>query len=1151
MPTKAYCFSSWLASSVKEIHGPLRTPIWAVCCRADYNGNSRNEALQFQPPAPVGELKLRHKLLLTLAPVELPQQPKPPAASIATSGPLSERPTGIKLTYLLEQFELLPHVAPCSQAMEEVDMEEAVSNIIQPQLDGITRSRDLIVQDALEQLQNILKGEGEQPEVVVHVGTNNIDPTKGTCYTWGTNHFQTFDNKIFVISTTCNYIFASDSLGDFNIQLRRGTDGNILRIIIEIFNTVIKVENGNIIMSDIGTIEVPYRGNQIQIYPVGDEYKLIVNQPDLDLAVTWDNACFLMVELGDRHQNKTCGLCGDFNGSPDFPEFVFNGESMDIDGYVAMHQIDDPSEDCHAEHQLYLTTDYTIYLLNIAAPFCELDRTDYIMECQQDLSQCLVRGDRNCACATLSQFSRQCSRALQPVSNWRNSTFCPMADCPANQVYQECGSPCLSTCLNPQFTCDSYCKPGCFCPEGTVLDYITSKYTCIPRNQCPCVQNGKIYAPGEKKDTLCSSCTCVGAQWDCSDIQCPGTCSVEGGSFVTTFDESTYRFHGDCQYLLVGESFLLLLAARNCIVQKLPNQPGMRAFILHFAEQMKEGRSMQSQSNKIPNHGTIEAAFEQCGSQYTETRLSSVIYATHETKIVFTRSSMIEVNNQFKDLPFRAGNIKIYKRSSSYIQMDTDCGLGLLIKMTEVFQVYIMVGNCKFVTCNYEQTNDFMCASLDSYASACAKRGIILAGWRNVMDGCGISCSFNQVFSYDSRVCHRTCLSLSNPEFECTSIDPPVDGCNCPDNTYQDISGQCVDAAECPCFLANILVAHANQQITLNGGTCFCTRGKWNCQGSGLCPSTCMVHGEGHVTTFDGKQYVFDGNCEYILVQDACSAIYSQPSFKIVAEYVYCSQSKTVCTKAIKVYYKDFLIKMTDATYKVIPESAVGKFTVIHNQMYLTFQFGDPDTLQLIVTWNLKMNTYIQIIGLSKFSVCGLCGNANGNIKDELITQTHYSASTLMSFVNSWKDDPMCEDVTEVVYPCAKNPYRKSWAEKRCKIIPSDVFRPCHKLLRWFPYYYKCNRDACGCELVGDCECLCDAVAAFAKACLDAGVCIDWRTPDFCPVNCDFYNTHEQDTNIYKYDGDIKCNWHYQPCLCPNAPWTFSKSNMEGKKPNN
>lgn len=48
------------------------------------------------------------------------------------------------------------------------------------------------------------------------------------------------------------------------------------------------------------------------------------------------------------------------------------------------------------------------------------------------------------------------------------------------------------------------------------------------------------------------------------------------------------------------------------------------------------------------------------------------------------------------------------------------------------------------------------------------------------------------------------------------------------------------------------------------------------------------------------------------------------------------------------------------------------------------------------------------------------------------------------------------------------------------------------------PYYEACVRDTCGCDTGGDCECLCDAVAAYAKACLDKGVCVDWRSPDFC-----------------------------------------------------
>lgn len=48
------------------------------------------------------------------------------------------------------------------------------------------------------------------------------------------------------------------------------------------------------------------------------------------------------------------------------------------------------------------------------------------------------------------------------------------------------------------------------------------------------------------------------------------------------------------------------------------------------------------------------------------------------------------------------------------------------------------------------------------------------------------------------------------------------------------------------------------------------------------------------------------------------------------------------------------------------------------------------------------------------------------------------------------------------------------------------------------PYYEACVRDTCGCDTSGDCECLCDAVAAYAKACVDKGVCVDWRSPDFC-----------------------------------------------------
>ena len=45
-----------------------------------------------------------------------------------------------------------------------------------------------------------------------------------------------------------------------------------------------------------------------------------------------------------------------------------------------------------------------------------------------------------------------------------------------------------------------------------------------------------------------------------------------------------------------------------------------------------------------------------------------------------------------------------------------------------------------------------------------------------------------------------------------------------------------------------------------------CYEGRWDCK-SLHSPATCAVEEGSHVTTFDGKAYIFHGDCHYVLAK--------------------------------------------------------------------------------------------------------------------------------------------------------------------------------------------------------------------------------------------------------------------------------------------
>jgi hypothetical protein len=76
--------------------------------------------------------------------------------------------------------------------------------------------------------------------------------------------------------------------------------------------------------------------------------------------------------------------------------------------------------------------------------------------------------------------------------------------------------------------------------------------------------------------------------------------------------------------------------------------------------------------------------------------------------------------------------------------------------------------------------------------------------------------------------------------------------------------------------------------------------------------------------------------------------------------------------------------------------------------------------------------------------VCGLCGNNNGDVKDDFTTRYSSVAAGALEFGNSWKTSQECSDTVTQSFPCDSNPYCKAWAVRKCEILRDSTFRDCH-----------------------------------------------------------------------------------------------------------
>ncbi|XP_078405721.1 mucin-5B-like [Cetorhinus maximus] len=375
--------------------------------------------------------------------------------------------------------------------------------------------------------------------------------------------------------------------------------------------------------------------------------------------------------------------------------------------------------------------------------------------------------------------------------------------------------------------------------------------------------------------------------------------------------------------------------------------------------------------------------------------------------------------------------------------------------------------------------------------------------------------------------CEKSCQTL---EMECYATGC-TSGCVCPEGLVSDESGGCIPISQCPCT-HNGIQYRSGDIVQVDCNSCQCKNRLWTCTEQ-QCHGTCVAYGDGNYITFDGKRYNFDGDCEYIVAQDYCGNMTSNGTFRIITENMPCGTTGTTCSKSIKIFLGNFEIKLSDGKFEVVKFSSRKHipYEVRYLGIYLVIEMKNG----LVLIWDKKTSLTIKLSHSFKGTICGLCGNYDGNVQNDFTTRNQLVVVNAEEFGNSWKVSSSCTNVKKNKNPCSVNTHRDAWAQKQCSIIKNGPFKACNVQINPAPYYEACVHDACACDTGGDCECLCTAIAAYSLACSMVGVCISWRSPEVCPLFCDYYNPHDE------------CRWHYAPCgisclkTCQNPGGACSK----------
>ncbi|XP_034146574.1 zonadhesin, like isoform X2 [Esox lucius] len=465
------------------------------------------------------------------------------------------------------------------------------------------------------------------------------------------------------------------------------------------------------------------------------------------------------------------------------------------------------------------------------------------------------------------------------------------------------------------------------------------------------------------------------------------------------------------------------------------------------------------------------------------------------------------------------------------------------------------LGNCVYDMCEYDGMQATLCDNVDAYAQACKSAGVTIK-WRN-NTFCPLPCPPNSHYSDCTPPCPPTCSDLFPilchlPSTAC------IEGCQC-DPGFVLSDGKCVPLANCGCVDLtdeyhdvgdSWLTDHCIQKCTCNlGGSISCL--DFKCDDKSVCAldkygelycrpeefDKCIIQGDPHYRTFDGMSHHYQGPFTYVLTQSH-SLPSTQASLQVRGKNVRRGGLKKISyldevyvdVYGVSVRFLQKNVVLVNGERVAPPFSPKDGLSITMNSksVQLVTDFG------MTVRFDGKIHGEVILPSTYKDRVRGLCGNYDGNSRNEYTKPDGAVTQKLDEFGDSWRvNDRQGVELATSDIPSAVQRYRREvendpntgfdttgctdaelaefQSTKQCGALsdPSGPFAACHGLLSPVSFQEDCVFDLCADRETASLRC--SSYEVYALACQEAGVRLGkWRQQLNCALTCMANSTYSE-----------------------------------------